>query len=153
MRILLVDDERSSREAVKWFLIRQEHEVTECSNGEEALKRMTTEDYPMVLSDIRMPGMSGTELAMAIKKLPDSWRTDIVLFTGYVDTQTAVAALRAGVYDYLQKPVDAKELASVIERIAEHQALLSENKQLRRNLKKIAWKTAGLDEANFFRLQ
>ena len=130
MRILLVDDERSSREAVKWFLIRQEHEVTECSNGEEALKRMTTEDYPMVLSDIRMPGMSGTELAMAIKKLPDSWRTDIVLFTGYVDTQTAVAALRAGVYDYLQKPVDAKELASVIERIAEHQALLRENKTL-----------------------
>lgn len=130
MRILLVDDERSSREAVKWFLIRQEHEVTECSNGEEALKRVTAEDYPMVLSDIRMPGMSGTELAMAIKKLPDSWRTDIVLFTGYVDTQTAVAALRAGVYDYLQKPVDAKELASVIERIAEHQALLRENKTL-----------------------
>ena len=130
MRILLVDDERSSREAVKWFLIRQEHEVTECSNGEEALKRVAAEDYPMVLSDIRMPGMSGTELAMTIKKLPDSWRTDIVLFTGYVDTQTAVAALRAGVYDYLQKPVDAKELASVIERIAEHQALLRENKTL-----------------------
>jgi len=130
MRILLVDDERSSREAVKWFLIRQEHDVTECSNGEEALKRVATEDYPMVLSDIRMPGMSGTELALAIKKLPDSWRTDIVLFTGYVDTQTAVAALRAGVYDYLQKPVDAKELASVIERIAEHQALLRENKTL-----------------------
>ena len=130
MRILLVDDERASREAVRWFLKRQDHEVTECSNGEEALEKLTAGDYPMVLSDIRMPGMSGTELAMAIKLLPNSWRTDIVLFTGYGDTQTAVAALRAGVYDYLQKPVDAKELASVIERIAEHQALLRENKTL-----------------------
>lgn len=128
MKILLVDDERSSREAVRWFLQRQEHEVTECSNGEDALLQLSTGDYPMVLSDIRMPGMSGTELAIAIKQLPNSWRTDIVLFTGYGDTQTAVAALRAGVYDYLQKPVDAKELASLIERIAEHQTLLRENR-------------------------
>ena len=130
MRILLVDDERASREAVKWFLKSQEHEVTECVNGKEALEKMANGDYPMVLSDIRMPGMSGTELAIAIKQLPNSWRTDIVLFTGYVDIQSAVTALRAGVYDYLQKPVDAKELASVIERIAEHQSLLRENKTL-----------------------
>jgi len=130
MRILLVDDERASRDAVKWFLKSQEHEVTECVNGEEALAKVVAGDFPMVLSDIRMPGMSGTELAVAIKQLPNSWRTDIVLFTGHGDIQSAVSALRAGVYDYMQKPVDAKELASVIERIAEHQALLRENRTL-----------------------
>lgn len=130
MRILLVDDEQGSREAVRWFLKRQDHEVTECRSGEEALAKLAVGDYPMVLSDIRMPGMSGTELAAAIKKMPNSWRTDVVLFTGYVDIQSALAALRAGVYDYLHKPVEASELASVIERISEHQALLRENKAL-----------------------
>ncbi len=130
MRILLVDDEQGSREAVRWFLKRQDHQVTECGSGEEALEKLAVGDYPMVLSDIRMPGMSGTDLAKAIKKMPNSWRTDIVLFTGHVDIQSALAALRAGVYDYLQKPVEARELASVIDRISEHQALLRENKAL-----------------------
>jgi len=130
MKILLVDDEPHSRQAMRWFLKHQSHEVTECSSGEEALHKYRTEDYTMVLSDIQMPGISAIELANAIKQLPNSWQTDIVLFTGYADLNSAVKALRAGVYDYLEKPVNPEELASVIERVAEHQALLRENKTL-----------------------
>ena len=130
MKILLVDDEQHSRQAMLWFLKRQSHEVTECASGEEALEKYSPEDFPMVLSDIQMPGMSGNELAAAIKKQPNSWRTDVVLFTGHADLSSAVFALRAGVYDYLEKPVNVEELASVIERVAEHQALLRENKTL-----------------------
>lgn len=130
MKILLVDDEQHSREAMLWFLQHQNHEVTVCANGADALKKITADSYPMVLSDIQMPGLSGIELATAIKKLPNSWQTDIVLFTGYADVDSAVTALRAGVYDYLQKPVNPEELFSVIERVAEHQALLRENKTL-----------------------
>jgi len=130
MKILLVDDEQHSRQAVLWFLKRLNHEVSECASAEEALERYSPEEFPMVLSDIQMPAMSGNELAAAIKQLPGSWRTDIVLFTGHADLSSAVAALRAGVYDYLEKPVNVEELAAVIERIAEHQALLRENKNL-----------------------
>lgn len=130
MKILLVDDEPHSRQAMVWFLKRQRHEVTECAGGEEALEHYSPQEYPMVLSDIKMPGMSGNQLAAAIKQLPGSWQTDIVLFTGHADLSSAVAALRCGVYDYLEKPVDVEELASVIERVAEHQALLRENKIL-----------------------
>ena len=130
MKILLVDDEPHSRQAMLWFLKRQQHEVTECASGEEALARYTPEEYPLVLSDIQMPGMSGNQLAAAIKQRPDSWQTDIVMFTGHADVQSAVAALRAGVYDYLEKPVNPEELSLVIDRVAEHQALLRENKAL-----------------------
>jgi two-component system response regulator AtoC len=130
MKILLVDDERYSRQAMKWFLKHQNHEVTECASGMEALREYSRDNYPLVLSDIQMPGMSGIELAKAIKRLPNSWQTDIVFFTGHADLNSAVTALRAGVYDYLQKPVNPEELASVIDRVAEHQALLRENKNL-----------------------
>ncbi|HML32593.1 sigma-54-dependent transcriptional regulator [Sporomusa sphaeroides] len=133
MEILLVEDDRHSREAVMWFLQEQGHKVTECDNAREALAKWRVGDYPLIISDIQMPGMSGLELANAINGQPDSWRTDVVLFTGYGDMKTAVAALRAGAYDYLLKPVDAEELATVIQRVAEHQALLRENRELTKN--------------------
>lgn len=137
MHILLVDDDRDSRTAVSWFLKDQGHNIVECSSGEEALRQFVKGDFPMVLSDIKMPGMSGTELLAAIKKLPESWRTDVVLFTGYADVESAVAALRAGAYDYLFKPVDAQEMVSVVDRIAEHQALLRENKEFKERFSQV----------------
>ncbi len=130
MKILLVDDERHSCQAMLWFLRHQNHEVDECSSAGEALTKLAAGDYHLVLSDIQMPGMSGIELAREIKSLPESWRTDVVLFTGHADIRSVITALRAGVYDYLEKPIDPEELASVIERVAEHQALLRENKLL-----------------------
>ncbi|WP_346355949.1 sigma-54 dependent transcriptional regulator [Azotosporobacter soli] len=130
MKILLVDDEQHSCQAMLWFLKHQNHEVTECASGEEALTKFAEGQYPLVLSDIQMPGMSGVDLAAAIKKRPESWQTDVVLFTGHADINAVIAALRVGVYDYLKKPVNPEELASVIERVAEHQALLRENKRL-----------------------
>ena len=130
MKILLVDDERHSCQAMLWFLKHQNHEVDECSSAREALMKLAAGDYHLVLSDIQMPGMSGIELACEIKRFPESWRTDVVLFTGHADIRSVVTALRAGVYDYLEKPIDPEELASVIERVAEHQALLRENKLL-----------------------
>lgn len=133
MEILLVDDDRHSREAVAWFLREQEHVVTECDNARQALAKWNLADYPLVLSDIQMPGMSGIELAQAITEQTGSWRTDVVLFTGYGDMKTAVAALRAGAYDYLLKPVDAQELAAIVGRVSEHQSLLRENKELTEN--------------------
>lgn len=134
MNILIVDDDKASREAAGWFLRNRGHRVTECSSGAEALAEISVNEFPMVLSDIKMPGMSGLELLTAIKGLPGGWRTDIVLFTGYGDMASAIQALRNGAYDYILKPVDAQELAAIAERIAEHQALLRENKYLAENL-------------------
>lgn len=136
MEILVVDDDRYSRASVAWFLREQGHTVTECDNAKTALSEWKQADYPLVLSDIKMPGMSGIELAEAIASQTDSWRTDVVLFTGYGDMKTAVGALRAGAYDYLLKPVDAREMAAIVQRVAEHQALLRENRELTENFVK-----------------
>ena len=130
MRILVVDDDGSSRKSIVWFLKLQNHEVTECTNAEQALTQIAANDFPLVLSDIYMPGMTGHELVAAVKALPDSWRTDIILFSGQANLKSAIMALRAGVYDYLEKPVDVEELMAVVERVAEHQALLRENQLL-----------------------
>lgn len=130
MQILLVDDDSSSRQSIQWFLKMQNHAVTECSSAEQALEQIDSHDFPLVLSDIYMPGMTGHELVAAIKTRPESWRTDIVLFSGQANLKSAIMALRGGVYDYLEKPVDVEELTAVIERVSEHQTLLRENQLL-----------------------
>ena len=115
-KILVVDDDKDSCAAICWFLRDQYHDVTECSDARQALELAKVSDYPMVLTDINMPGMSGLELLHAISALPDSWRTDVVLYTGYGDMKSAIQALRAGAYDYLLKPVDPEALADTLKR-------------------------------------
>ena len=130
MQILLVDDDSSSRQSILWFLKMQNHEVIECASAEQALAQIAVYDFPLVLSDIYMPRMSGHELVTAIKARPDSWKTDIVLFSGQANLKSAIMALRGGVYDYLEKPVDVEELTAIVERVSEHQRLLRENQLL-----------------------
>lgn len=167
MNILLVDDEQNSRAAVSKFLSKLGHKVKECGSGEEAITQYHLDDYPLVLSDIKMPGISGIELLKKIKATEASWKTDVVLFTGHGNMESAIAALRAGAYDYLLKPVSADELATVADRISEHQALLRENKILKdkfidqveeatkevkkevHRLQKIVVANAGLDQTVF----
>ena len=131
MNILLVDDDPNSRVSVGRFLRQLGHDVAEFNNAGDALDACAKNDYPMVLSDIKMPGMSGIELLRAIQSLPGGWRTDVVLFTGYGDMESSIQALREGAFDYLLKPVNAEELASITEKIAEHQALRRDNKRLK----------------------
>ncbi|HML87969.1 MAG TPA: sigma-54 dependent transcriptional regulator [Methylomusa anaerophila] len=129
MNILLVDDDARSRAGVAKFLWEMGHHVTECCDGEEAWATYTASAFPMVLSDIKMPRLSGIELLSRITALPGR-KADVVLFTGHGDMTTAIQALRAGAYDYLLKPINVEELATITDKVAEHQALLYENKVL-----------------------
>jgi len=131
MRILLVEDDFSASEALKEYIEkRMGHQVVCCGDGSEALGLFELEPFPMVLSDIRMPRMDGLTLLKRIKELPSGRRTDMVLLTGHGTMDSAIEALRSGAYDYLNKPVNMKELRAVIGRIEEHQSLLSENYEL-----------------------
>ncbi|MDT8902085.1 sigma-54-dependent transcriptional regulator [Anaeroselena agilis] len=168
MNILLVEDDGDSRAGVAEFLRELGHQVAECGDGEQALALFAAGDFPMVLSDIKMPRMSGIELLKRIRALGGEKPCDIVLFTGHGDMVTAIEALRAGAYDYLLKPISVAELAAITERIAEHQSLLRENRALtsrfsdevraateetRREmsrLKKLASQAAGLGNIAFF---
>ncbi|WP_371362767.1 Regulatory protein AtoC [Sporomusa rhizae] len=130
MNILLVDDDIDSLDSVHNFLFRLGHHIVDCSSAEQALLAYSQGDYPIVLSDIQMPGKSGLDLLTEIKAQQQGEFTDVVLFTGHGDMDSAISALRAGAYDYLLKPIRIDELAAIIERVREHQVLKRENKRL-----------------------
>lgn len=127
MRILLVDDNQDSLRGLSVVLTDLGHEPTALTSAEDALAVTDTDYYPMIITDIRMPGMDGLTLLRELKERAGSSRSDVVLITGHGDMETAINALRGGAYDYLNKPINARELAAVVERSAEHQMLLTEN--------------------------
>lgn len=124
---MLVDDEPESRKSVAEFLSEMGHAVLEAAHGEQALALMQKNRVEMVLTDIRMPGMSGTALLKEIKSRTEFQDIHVVLYSGFADLDTAVEALRAGAYDYIFKPIKIEELVSVVERVAEYHALKTEN--------------------------
>ncbi len=134
MRILLVDDENLSLKAIAGFLRYQMgHEITECADGAEALKLYEENPFPLVISDVQMPGLDGIGLTEKIKNSAHSRFTDVILITGYGNMDSAIRALRAGAYDYLLKPIEIEELAAIIGRVEEHLSLLKENLELKEN--------------------
>ena len=125
MNILLVDDDSLILNSLSFFLEDiLGHHVTVSTSAHKALELFKEHYYPMVLTDIRMPGMDGVELLQQLKTLPEGKNIDIVLITGHGDMKSVIEALRAGAYDYLLKPVNVEELGAIVNRIAEHQSLL-----------------------------
>ena len=116
--ILLVEDDTSSRKRLGVFLSKLGHNVVECDNGYLALEALMSKPFHLVLSDIKMPRMSGLELLRTISSLPQYKEVKVILFTGHGDVELAVEALRAGASDYLLKPINIAELVEVIERIS-----------------------------------
>ncbi len=132
MRILLVDDEDLSRKAINNFLTNYlGFTVDQFSDPKSALECWNQQKHPIVISDIKMPGMTGIELLKAIKSNPESKYTDVVLITGHADLNSSIQALRSGAWDYLIKPIDVEELAAVIHKVQEHLSLLKENEEFK----------------------
>ncbi|HWR39376.1 MAG TPA: sigma-54 dependent transcriptional regulator [Patescibacteria group bacterium] len=131
MNILAVDDDARIRRSLQHFLQELGHTVTVCADAAEALQAFTTGDYPLVVSDVKMPGISGIELLKQLRTLPRGNETDVVLITGHDDVTLAVEAMRAGARDYLLKPLNIEELAVITDQVAEHQNLIHENRRLR----------------------
>lgn len=126
MNILLVDDENRSRFHVAEFLRKLGHHVVEAGDGKEALELITRQDFNLLLTDNRMPRMSGLELLQELSLLPVANKVDKVLFTAYADMDSSIAAIRAGAFDYLLKPLDIDELVKTTERVAQHQEEIRE---------------------------
>lgn len=129
MKILLVDDELEGRSFLANYLRLLGHTVMECVSGEDALLLYNDHAFDMVLSDIKMGGMSGIELVRRIKQVKGRTHTKVVLYTGFVDLELAIGALRAGAHDYLTKPINMDELKAILERVGE-QALDRKNQML-----------------------
>ncbi len=131
-RILVVDDDRAVRSALRLNLGRNGYDVTLAADGTAALAAMETADFDLVLTDVKMPGMSGHDLLAHVQaRSPD---LPVVMMTGHGDVEDAVDAMRAGAADYVIKPVSRDELLLVLQRAQRSHALEVENAQLRAEL-------------------
>ena len=127
-RILVVDDEGAIRYSVSKTLQRIGYEVDEAPSGEEALEIMSKRDYDVILTDIRMPGLTGVELLKRIKDMsPDAI---VILMTGYASLGTAVESLRLGAHDYLIKPSSSQDIRQSVARGIERSRNLKRRRAL-----------------------
>jgi two-component system response regulator AtoC len=134
VRVLVVDDKENM---LKLFarILADGYRLTTAADGSRALSLVATEDFDVVVTDIRMPGAGGFEVLKAVKARAPS--AEVILMTGYGTIADAVQAMKLGAYDYLEKPFDPDAAALVVARAAEHKRLKDEAATLRREIEGI----------------
>ena len=131
-RILVVDDDNNLRWVIQTQLEQMGYAVATAADGVTALEAMEKQPPALVLTDLKMPGMSGMELLERIRR--DYPEIPVLIMTAFGTIQSAVQAMRAGAYDYLTKPIDYDELAMSVSRVLEHFRLVEEVRTLRASL-------------------
>ena len=133
-RILVVDDETSMRQLLEITLRKEGYRVTMAESGQKAVEAFSKAAYDLVISDIKMPDMSGVDVLRAVKQ--SAPETPVIMITAYSSAETAVEALRLGAYDYIAKPFKIDELKVTIKNALEKQQLAEEVVGLKRTLRK-----------------
>jgi len=132
-RTLVVDDERSMQEFLEILLRREGYDVTCVGDVDSALLALESDDFDVVISDLQMPGKTGLDLLHALRETsPD---TVALVMTAFASTETAIAAMKEGAYDYLTKPFQVDEIRLVLEKALEKKLLARENRRLRSELR------------------
>ncbi|MBI3768101.1 MAG: sigma-54-dependent Fis family transcriptional regulator [Deltaproteobacteria bacterium] len=131
-RVLVVEDDPDIRRILQLFLSERDFAVTTAESATAALDALAAAPVDLILSDVRMPGMSGIELLHHIKgQDPD---VQLVLMTAYSSVKDAVEAIQAGATDYIEKPIDFRRLERILDVVFERRRLRSENKILQQRL-------------------
>src|SRR5690606_1848307 len=128
-RILICDDQEVMRDSLAGILAREGHEVVAATDGTAALQRLSSQRFDLLITDLKMPKMTGIELLAEAKKVRPEM--PVVLMTAFATVQTAVEAMKLGAYDYIQKPFDGDEIKLLVDRTLEHSRLIRENLALR----------------------
>ncbi len=131
-RLLVVDDEPSMTEFLEILLAQEGYEVTTASSGEEGFKLYRRFEPDLILTDVKMPGMSGLDLIREIHALDSA--IPIIAITAYASADDAIRAVREGAYDYLSKPFQIEDLRIIIRNALEARRLRRENVELRRSI-------------------
>jgi len=131
-RILVVEDDPDIRRILELFLSERDFTVTTAESADVDVQALAAAPVDLILSDVRMPGMSGIELLHHIKAQdPD---VQLVLMTAYSSVKDAVEAIQAGAIDYIEKPIDFRRLERILDVVFERRRLTSENKILQQRL-------------------
>ncbi len=129
LRFLIVDDEQSIRRLCMTVGQGLNFVCTEAETAEAALASIETEPPDVVVTDLKLPSLSGTDLLRKIKELLP--RTEVAIMTGHGSIESAVEAMRQGAYDYIEKPFRVERLRQLLQRMAEKVRLVTENQFLR----------------------
>jgi len=133
-RVLIVDDEGKMRAVLAMALDGEGHEVAEADSGETALTRLETFEPDVVVTDIRMPGMSGLDLLKKIKAGPTP--AEVIVMTAYADAASGIEAMRNGAVEYVAKPFEMDEMLLLVRNAEEKRTLSHEVESLRRDARR-----------------
>src|SRR5678810_270048 len=121
-RILVVDDQDMMRDSLAGTLAREHHEVVSASDGPAAVSRLGGGRFDLLITDLKMPKMTGIELLQEAKRLRPELL--VVMMTAHATVATAVEAMKLGAYDYIQKPFDGDAIKLLVDRALEHGRLV-----------------------------
>ena len=138
-KLLIIDDERGIRNTLKEILADEGHEVEVAENGKQGLEMAQAKAFDLIFCDIKMPEMDGMEFLAKLKNDANdandaNGECPVVMITGHGDVETAVQALKAGAYDFLQKPLDLNRILITTKNALESKHLKQETKQLRKKV-------------------
>jgi len=130
--ILIVDDEKAQRDILETILTREDYRIVLSGSGQDALEKLQHDEFDLVLTDLKMQGMSGMELLE--KVLERNPQQCVIIMTAHGATDSALDAGKKGAFSYLEKPLERETLLFTLKRACEHVALLRENNALHRKL-------------------
>jgi len=134
MRILITEDDRAIRRAIRDVLEMEGHLVDEAEHGEEALAKFEQTSYDVLFCDIKMPRMDGLELMEALRE--QGHQPEIIVMSGHGNIEMAVKALRLGAYDFIEKPLNLNRILVAINHLKEKGQLIQSNVALKSSIKK-----------------
>jgi two-component system NtrC family response regulator len=132
-RILVVDDEPAQRELISGFLKKQGFDVSSAENGVKAVELFRQDSIDLVLTDQKMPHMSGLDLLQAVRAINPV--APVILMTAFGSIEAAVSAIQGGATDYLTKPLNLDELLYRIRQVTDRYRIINENHELREALR------------------
>jgi DNA-binding NtrC family response regulator len=132
-RILVVDDEPIQRELVSGFLKKQGFDVSAAESGVKALELFRQDSIDLILTDQKMPNMSGSDLLQAVRAINPE--TPVIFMTAFGSIEAAVSAIQGGATDYLTKPLNLDELLYRIRQVSDRYRIINENRELREALR------------------
>ncbi|MDT3696185.1 MAG: sigma-54 dependent transcriptional regulator [Ignavibacterium sp.] len=139
MKILLAEDEKITRKSLTDILTTEKHEVVSFENGSQAYESLKKNDFDVIITDIRLPGMNGIDILKNAKEINP--KIIVIIITAYASVETAIEALKFGAYDYLIKPFSPVQLLSILQHIEQLKLVLSENEKLKKRIALLEDKT------------
>ncbi len=133
-KILIIDDEKAIRRTIKEILEFEKYTVDEAEDGQQGLEMALKGNYNVILSDIKMPKLDGTELLN--KLMAHGTESSLIMMSGHGNIETAVDAVKKGAYDYLAKPIDLNRLLVTIRNAMDKTTLVAETKVLKKKIGK-----------------